>query len=118
MSLFVFGPLLFKKFLRVPKGLFISSFISYVLVLINILYFSFDLDVPEIIRRSCLATVFLSFYIVRFIENFTEWWWIISNQEVILYLVAFIVNTLVIFAIIRLFLYIRQPKKPQVKQAV
>jgi hypothetical protein len=128
MSLFVFGPLLLRKFIRMPKGLFISSFISYVLTLIIISCLSFRLWTPIVIVYLCFAVVFPYFYIVGFIEHLIESLfgqfgpvvgWIICNQTVILYLVAFCINTLVIFAIIRLILYYKHKvsaKKSQVEQ--
>jgi hypothetical protein len=126
MSLFVFGLLLFRKFVRTPKGLFISSFISYVLVLVNILQLSFDLRLPKAIGYLCFAVGIwpscpIVYSIIYPMEVLTERLfgsWITFDETIILYLVAFVVNTLCIFAIIRLFLYIRQPKKPQFKQAV
>jgi hypothetical protein len=118
MFLFVFGLSLFRKSFKMPQGLFISSLISYMLVLVNILELSFGLPIPMVVGFPFFAVIYPYSHIVSFIGRLTEWRWIILNQEVILYLVAFIANTLCIFAIIRLFLYIRQHKKPQVKQAV
>jgi len=126
MSLFVFGPLLFKEAVRMPKGLFISSFISYALVLVNILVLSLKSWIPIEVAFPFLMVVYPYFHIVGFIEDLMERLfgqfgpvqWIISNQEFAIFLVAFIINTLCIFAIIRLFLYIRKPKKPRVKQTV
>jgi hypothetical protein len=130
MSLFVFGLLLFRIFGRTPKGLFISSAISYALVLINILQFSFRLRIPYIVIYPCFAVVYPYFYIVGFIEWLMEQlfgpvsgpsYWIALNQTIFLFLVAFIIDTLCIFAIIRLILYIKRKvsaKKPQVKQTV
>jgi hypothetical protein len=130
ISLFVLGLLLCRKVVRIPKGLFISSFISYVLLLINILGFAFRVWLPDIVLYPCFAVVYPYFYIVGFIEWLMEQlfgqvsgplYWIMLNRTVFLYLVAFIINTLCIFAIIRLILYIKRKvsaKKPQVKQAV
>lgn len=126
MSLFVFGLLLFRIFSRTPKGLFISSVISYVLVLIMILQFSFELQIPNIVGYPCFAVVFYpSFFILYSIEVLLEWLFgsglYVSNETIVLFSIAFIIDTLGIFAIIRLILYIKRKvsaKKPQVKQTV
>jgi len=55
ISFFVFGLLLLRRFFRTPKGLFISAFISYVLVLVNILQLSFGLQISETIRYLCFV---------------------------------------------------------------
>lgn len=131
ISLFVLGLLLFRMVARTPKGLFISSFISYVLLLINILYFFYDLGIPKAVGNLCFAVgIWPSYLIVLYVKSLAVWlfgdkwlfesgWWIIFAWN--LCVVAFIVNTLGIFAIIRLILYIKRKvpsKKPQVKQAV
>jgi len=119
MSLLVFGPLLFRKTVRMPKGLFISSFISYVLVLINILYFAFHLLIPKIILYPCFLVVFYpSFYIIYAIDFLLGSEGIFGGLN-IFFLVAFIIDTLCIFAIIRLILYIKHKisvKKSQIRQ--
>jgi len=120
MALFVFGLLLFRKFGRIPKGLFISSFISYVLLLINILYFVSDLRIPKAVGYLCL---YPSFLIAEVLMEWLSETWLSSmfDGRVILFWVAFSINTLGIFAIIRLILYIKRKvsaKKSQVKQAV
>lgn len=130
ISLFIFGLLLFRKVVRVPKGLFISSLTSYVLVLINILGFSFKLLPIEVAYPCFVVGIWPSSYIVVYINKladclfgeqwlFESGWWIMFDWN--LCVVAFVVNTLGIFAIIRLVLYIKRKvstKKPQVKQAV
>jgi len=131
ISLFVFGLLLFRIFGRTPKGLFISSFISYVLLLINILYFFCDLRIPKAVGDLCFAVgIWPSWLIGRYMAELAVWlfgeeWLFESGWDILfawnLCVVAFIVNTLGIFAIIRLTSYIRRKvlaKKPQVKQAV
>ena len=126
MSLFVFGLLLCRISSRTPKGLFLSSVISYVLVLIMILQFCFRLQIPDIIGYPCFTVVFYpSFAILYSIEVLWEWLFgsglYFSNETIVLFLIAFIIDTLCIFAIIRLFLYIKRKvsaKKSQVKQAV
>lgn len=127
MSLFVLGLLLCRKFVRIPKGLFISSAISYVLVLINILQFSFRLQIPYIVIYPCfVVVVYPSFFMLYYIESLLEWlfgsgFYVMFNKIIVLFLNAFIIDTLGIFAIIRLILYIKRKvsaKKPQVKQAV
>lgn len=127
ISLFVFGLLLFRIFVRTPKGLFVSSVISYVLVLINILQFCFRLRIPNIVLYPCFVVgIWPSYLILYYIEVlgerlFGSGFYDMFDETIALFLTAFIINTLCIFAIIRLFLYInRKPsaKKPQVKQAV
>ena len=126
MSFFVFGPLLFRKVIRIPKGLFISSFISYVIILVIILCFALRLWTPYLLLYLCVTIIRPNFYIVGYIEELTEQlfgpvWWIITNQNIIIYLVTFIMNTLYIFAIIRLVLFIKYKisgEKSQTKQAV
>lgn len=108
MSLFVFGPSLFKATIKMPKGLFISSLISYVLILGNILVLSFHLLIPIEVAFLFFAVVYPYISVVGFIGRLTEWRWLVSIYGVVVYLLAFIINTLVIFAIIRLFQYIRQ----------
>jgi hypothetical protein len=130
MSLFVFGPLLFRKFIRMPKGLFISSLISYVLILIIILCLSFRSRTTNIniiiVSYACFVIVFPNLYIVGFIEVLLErffgsGFYVTFDQTIVIYLVTFIMNTLYIFVITRLILYIKHKvsvKKTQVKQAV
>jgi len=110
ISLFVFGPLLLRKLIRMPKGLFISSFISYVLILIIIYYISFDFQ--NIMSLPCFFVMFPNLFILGFIERvfgqmgaFSRW--IGSNEIAIIYLATFIMNTLYIFVIVRLILYIK-----------
>ena len=125
MSLFVFGLLLCRKFARTPRWLFVSSFISYVLVLVNILQLSFDLRIPKAVGYSCFTVgIYPSILIVASMEGAAEWlfesgWGIMFDETIILYLVAFTINTLVIFAIARLILYIKRnvsAKKLRVKE--
>ena len=126
MALFVFGVLLLEKFAKGPKGLFISSVISYVLILIIILSFPFSLWAPNAITYFCLVVISPVFYIVGFIEDLTDQlfgpvWWIITNRTIFIYVTTFIVSTLLIFALIKLILYIKHKvssRKPQIKQEV
>ena len=131
MSLFVFGLLLCRKFVRIPKGLFVSSFISYVLLIINILALSFDLPIPiEVELPFVVVGILPSSLILDYTNGLLEWLFgsglyvideMFNGEPITVYLVAFIVNTLCIFAITRLILYIDRKgsaKKPQVKQAV
>lgn len=121
MSLFVFGLLLCRKFVRIPKGLFISSVISCILVLINILQFSFELQIPEIVGNPCfMVVIYPAFFIIHSIDFLFDST-VISVEGNSVFLIAFFIDTLCIFAIIRLILYINHKgsaKKPQVKQAV
>jgi len=106
MALFMFGPLLFRKSFRMPKGLFVSSFISCIIVLVSILFFSFNLPVPIEVMFPFYAVISPYLHIIHFIDNLGEWRWFVTHWQVVLYLIAFIINTLVIFAIIRLFLFL------------
>lgn len=107
MSLFVFGLLIFRKDARIPKGLFVSSIIPYVLVLICILQLSFELQVPDATTGYiCFAAVFYLNLPMIFIFGTGSGF----------FFAAFIIDTLIIFGIIRLILYIKQKitvKKPQ-----
>ncbi|MFA5252021.1 MAG: hypothetical protein WC454_05495 [Phycisphaerae bacterium] len=120
MALFVFGPLLFRKSFRMPKGLFVSSFISCIIILFSIFILSFNLPVPIEVAFPFYAVISLYCPIIRFMDKLLpDWGWYVTHWELILYLIAFIINTLAIFAIIRLFLFLRledSTKKPQAKQ--
>jgi hypothetical protein len=131
ISLFVFGLLLFRIFGRTPKGSFISSFISYVLLLINILGFSFGVRIPiEVLVPCFVVGMWPSLYIVGFIGELTERlfgpvsfpaYWLLDYHTSFLCLVAFSINTLCIFAIIQLILYIKHKvsaKKPNLHTAI
>ncbi len=127
MSLFVFGLLLCRKVVKIPKGLFISSFISYVLLLINILILSFRSQIPiEVGLPFVMVGILPSYLILIYTGGSLEWLFgsgfcDMLDWTIVLFLIAFIINTLCIFAIIRLILYIKRKvsaKKPQVKQAV
>jgi uncharacterized membrane protein YozB (DUF420 family) len=143
MSLFVFGLLLFKKFVKLPKGLVVSSFISYVLLLICFLPL-FGLQMPKTLMGICILVVTGPSFCVTgciaalfndgpasFLEGLKEIGLIGMSfcalndasciWRTIVDWVAFIINALAIFAIIRLFLYIRRKdsaKRLQAKQAV
>ncbi|MGA2915791.1 MAG: hypothetical protein ABSE89_07170 [Sedimentisphaerales bacterium] len=97
MSIIVFMLLICKNDVKMPKGLFVSSIIPYVLVLICILHFSFELQIPKIIGYPCFAAVcYPSFFLI-----------FIFGMGGIFFLGAFIIDTLIIFGIIRLILYIK-----------
>jgi hypothetical protein len=143
MSLFVLGLLFFRKFIKPTKGLIISIFISYILLLVAFLPL-FGLQIPETFIgpyllvvtgpsfciTGCTAALFnygpafllkelkevgllrMSFYTM----NDAGWIWRIASDWV-----AFGINTLGIFAIIRLILYIKRrvsAKKTQFGQTV
>jgi hypothetical protein len=118
ISLFVIGLLLFRKSIRMPKGLIVSSLISYVLVLINILQIAFHLRIPNVVWHPCFTvgiypTIFLVNSIFVLSERlFGSGWWTMFLDN--LCIDAFCINALVIFAIIRLFLYIK--RKASVKK--
>jgi hypothetical protein len=111
ISLFVIGLLLFRKSVKMPKGLIVSSLISYVLLLANVLGIAFHLRIPEVIGYICFTaglypTIFLVGSVGALLErlfSLSEWTVFLDN----LCIDAFFINTLVIFAIIRLFLYIK-----------
>jgi hypothetical protein len=114
MTIYLFWLLMYKIFATIPKGLFISSLISYILVSICVLDYYFKLPIPKIIGESCDAAVFYPNFITLLI------FWS-ANSSTGCFISAFIVETLVIFGLIRLVLYIKHkisPKKPQIKQAV
>jgi hypothetical protein len=126
MSVFCFGLLLLKIFVRLPKGLIAASFISYVLILIFILLFIFRLPVSKnfIVAINPLFWIVMgpSYCIAACIEALSEsrrayflkegWFGatimrlLESEPYVYMYigLLAFCLNTLLIFVIIRLFL--------------
>lgn len=111
LTLFMFGLLIYRKDIRIPKGLFVSSIIPYILVLICILPFYFELQIPKIIDIPCFMIVFYSNFIIDGAFGMGAGF----------FLAAFIIDTLIIFMIIRLILYIKHKvlsEKPQVKEAV
>jgi uncharacterized membrane protein len=110
MTLFVFGPLLFRKTVEMPKGLWVSSIIPYVLVLINILEFLFKLQVPGVIGDFCFAAVLYP----NSLANGA------FGMGAGFFAAPFIIETLCIFVIVRVILHIKHKfsaKKPQIKQA-
>jgi hypothetical protein len=122
ISLLVIGLLLFRKSVRMPKGLIVSSLISYVLVLINIVQIAFHLPIPNVVGNICFtAGIYPSIFIVGSLAGLSERLFSSSDWAIFLdnlCIDAFFINTLVIFAIIRLFLYIKRKvsvKKPQTK---
>jgi hypothetical protein len=138
MFLFVFGLFFFRKFVRPPKGLIVSFFISYILLLIacSIL---FGLKIPETLMRpydfvvmdpsfciiGCIAALFNHgptlllkglkelglLQTAAFALNDASWIW-----SIVVDWVALCMNTFFAFAIIRLILHIKHKvsaKKPQ-----
>jgi len=108
LVLFMFGLLIFRKNTNI-KRLFISSIIPYVLVAITMMDF-FDLYVPYIVRKFCTTVVWYSGLIFA------------NTGSLACFLVAaFIVDTLIIFGIIRLILFIKHEisgKKSQTEETV
>jgi hypothetical protein len=98
LTLFMFGLLIFRKDTRIPKGLFVSSIIPYILVLISIHPLFFELQIPERIYDPCFMIVFYS--------NFPIMGGLGTGAG--FFLGAFIVDTLIIFGIIKLILYIKR----------
>jgi hypothetical protein len=134
ITLFVLGLLVFRTLIKIPKGLIASSFISYVLLLFNLLYCFFGLHIPESLKslgNLCFAAgIWPSFKIICYVQGMADylfgeewlfesgWWVVFDGRGGTLCLLSFIINALVIFAIIRLFLYIKRKvsvKKPQIK---
>jgi hypothetical protein len=120
ISLFVIGLLLFRKSVRMPKGLIIASLISFALVLINVLQIVFKLRIPKIVGHICFIIgidipISLAGSLVALAEQFfNSGGWSRAFANLCIY--TFVINTLVIFAIIRLILYIKRKasvKKPQ-----
>lgn len=111
LTLFILGLLVFRKDTRIPKGLFVSTIIPYILALIYILPFYFELQIPKIIDTPCFMIAFYSNYLIMGA----------FGTEDGFFLAAFIIDTLCIFAIVRLILFIKHKisaKKSQVKEAV
>jgi len=135
MSVFVFGLLLFKKIVRIPKRLFIFAFISYILMLFIILWiYLWGKCFPDItnifidiIGFLCVLVILPNFFFFNFMEEligygFTWYYaqWPVVFQTM-LYLMTFLMNILYIFLIIKLILFIKHKisaKKSQIKQAV
>jgi len=111
ISLFVIGLLLFRKSVRMPKGLIISSLISYVFVLVNCLSIAFNLRIPEVVGNICSVGIFLGLLIVGSLRALLERFFGSSECTIFLYnlcIDSFCITALVIFAIIRLILYIKR----------
>ena len=100
MTIYLFGLLIYKIFAVIPKGLFVSSLISCVLVSICVLDYYFKLPIPKVIVDSCDAAVFYPNFLTLLI------FWGINNSTGC-FVSAFIIETLLIFAIIRLILFIK-----------
>jgi hypothetical protein len=94
MSLFLFGLLIFRKAGRIPKGLFVSSIIPYIIVTISILDICFEC-IPKAAGYFCFAVVFYSSF--PFLDTGSSY-----------FLATFVVDTLIIFGIIRLILFIKR----------
>ena len=117
ISVFVLGLLLCRKFVRTPRWLFVSSLISYVLLLLNVFVFCFGLWAPKIVRYLFFVVgIYPSLLIASSIgaladrlfgaeRLFESGWWVIFDWN--LCPVAFIINTLGIFAMIRLVVYVK-----------
>jgi hypothetical protein len=123
ITFFVLGLLVFRKFVKIPKWLAISFLISYLLLLFNILYYFVWSHISESFKSIgvfCFAAVIWpSFIIICSVEGLTnrlfgkDWlfesgrWVVFDWIDGILCLLSFFLNALVIFAIIKLFLYIK-----------
>jgi hypothetical protein len=98
MALFIFGLFVYRKDARIPKGLFASSIISYLLVLMSIMEISFELEMLDIWGFVCFMAIFyLNFPMV-----------FIFGTGSVFFFAAFIADTLIIFGMVRLILFIKQ----------
>jgi hypothetical protein len=103
MPLLVLTPLLYKKSIKV---LFISSIIPYIIVSISILDFSFNLFAPtSIVVKICSVMVFYPGFIF-------------SNMGFFFFVAAFVIDTLIIFGIIRLIIFIKHKVSSKKSAAV
>ena len=101
MSLFVFCSLMFRKYLKMPRGLWGSFVVPYIIVTISILDFSFDLFAPtSIVVKICSIAVFYPGFIF-------------SNAGFLFFVAAFIIDTLIIFGLIRLISFIKHKILPK-----
>jgi len=137
ISFFVFGIFLFKKIIRIPKRLFISAFISYILMLFIVLWIYLagkcfpDIFLSNIFLKVigffCVLVILPNFFFFNFMEEligygFTWYYaqWPVVFQTM-LYLMTFLMNILYIFLIIKLILFIKHKisgKRLQTKQVV
>jgi hypothetical protein len=97
MALFIFGLFVYRKDARIPKGLFVSSIISYLLVLMSIMQISFELEMLDVWGFVCFMAIFYLNFPLVFIFGTGSGF----------FLAAFIIDTLIIFAIVRLILFIK-----------
>ena len=105
LALFMLGLLIFRKDARIPKGLFVSTIIPFILVLISILIFSFGLWVPDVVKNPCFMAIWYPNLLIMGA----------FGMGVGFFTSAFIMDTLIIFAILRMIIYIRSKllfKKP------
>jgi membrane-associated HD superfamily phosphohydrolase len=111
MTLFVLGLFVYRKNTRIPKALFTSSVISWLLVLISILIFFFKIQVPDVVGNLWVIAIWCPNALINGAFGMGAGF----------FLAAFIIDTLCIFAIIRLILYIKgkiSAKKSQTEDAV
>lgn len=132
VTIIMFVLFIYRKNARMPKGLFISSLVSYV-VLVGylsglILHICSNFWICQTVRYLkllCSVVMLPSLYItigfVKFINLMREMfglfppYWMYTHL-ITVYLSMFVINTLLIFAMIRLILYIKHKiaaKKPQ-----
>ena len=108
MTFYVFMLFVFKKTVGIPRGLIVSSIIPYFLVLISILQISFEWQVPEVIGFICFFTAFFVSFPLLFI----------CGTWAVFFGVSYFIDTLIIFGIIRLILFIKNKisaKKSQMR---
>jgi hypothetical protein len=97
MSLFVFVPLFLKKSINMPKGLWASSIVPYVLVSINVLQLSCGLYISKTTEFICLMAIGCPNFFLM----------LIFGSGIEFFMAAFVIDTLCIFAIVRLTLFIK-----------
>ncbi len=103
MSIVVWGSLIWKK-----KWLFVSSLIPYVLVSVFILQVPFGVKIPDSIVSFCLDMAFYPCLRIPLILGINSG----------LFLGIFIVDTLIIFGIIKLILFIKDKVSSKKSAAV
>jgi hypothetical protein len=98
IAIFLLGLLICKMLNKISKALLISGLISCALILICILDYYFELPIPKPIKEFANAVVWYPNFI-----NFMMFW--SMNDSTGFFISALFVETLIIFALIRLLLY-------------
>ncbi len=121
ITFIVLGLFLFSKAVRTPKGLIISSLISYVFVIINVVQIAFHLRIPNVVENlfyliGIYPTCILVGPIVLTLERLFGQGACRFVDNICIGL--FVVNTLLLFAIFHLILYIRHKVKVKKQQTM